>query len=381
MRLHSLFISNSKPKKPIYESIKVAIWFIICLILLDISLNFLFPYPANVLDQPSTLSSYFDYGRSIEGKVKRQVRATDETSAPLSLAGWLKSPEIQDLPTSPASEQDLLVASYGMSFSGQVSFAMKEIDPSITLRLVNGPTAPPNYAFAAYSLDRNRHKADIVILGILAGSVEALDSITAMNWNPEVPPPYTFPKYYLKEGKLQAIWPEIQSLEELRIALKDQGKWQSFVKQMQTHDRFFNLFIFKQNILDNSVLVRLIRRALAQKYLNGVSQQIHNSKGFDPNWKQIPVLELIVQEFATTAKADGRLPIVLLLHNKGYDDHLFQLLKSTLEKNSIPYVSTHNIVPATDFKNFISDGHFTNEANQKIAKVVLKIVNKHLKKN
>ena len=105
----------------------------------------------------------------------------------------------------------MLVATYGMSFSNNVSRAMKTIDPRITLRLIAGPSAPPNYSFAAYNLDRGQHKADVVILGILASSVPGMSSITGMTWGSEVPAPFTFPKYVAKDRKLQAIWPKIQS--------------------------------------------------------------------------------------------------------------------------------------------------------------------------
>ena len=88
----------------------------------------------------------------------------------------------------------------------------------------------------------------------------------------------------------------------------------------------------------------------------------------------------MVDEFATTAKQDGKLPIVLLLNDQGYEDHLFQALKTTLTEKSIPFVSTHNIAPATDRRNFIGDGHFTKEANKLIAQQVLNIINKDLDK-
>jgi hypothetical protein len=83
----------------------------------------------------------------------------------------------------------------------------------------------------------------------------------------------------------------------------------------------------------------------------------------------------MVTDFAATAKADGKRPIVLVLNDRGYEDHLFQALKPTLESASIPYVSTHNIAPATDIRNFVGDGHFTASANKLIAEAVLKLLN------
>ncbi|MGB3510007.1 MAG: hypothetical protein WBA93_12340, partial [Microcoleaceae cyanobacterium] len=99
---------------------------------------------------------------------------------------------------------------------------------------------------------------------------------------------------------------------------------------------------------------------------------------FNEELEEITALKLIVKEFAVTAKQDGKLPIVLLFNVQGYDDHLYQLLRQTLAENSIPFVSTHNIVPATDIRNFIGDGHFTKSANKLIAAEVLKLMNQRL---
>ncbi len=383
MHLNNLFIFNSKSKlNPIVNAIRTAFWFIIFLIILDVICNLLFPYPSDPLNtSPPQMSLYFDYGRSVEAKVKRQIGETDETSAPLSKAGWLRSDEINTLPVQPDSGSDLLLATYGMSFSNEVSEAVQEIDPRITLRLVSGPGAPPNFAFTAYNLDRKKHQANVVMLGILASSVPAMDAISGMNWGPEVPAPYTFPKYYLKDERLQATWPEIQSLRELREALNNRNKWQSFVTQMSIYDRFFNPFIFTHNFLDNSAMIRLLRRGWQQYYIGSVIKKIHTDKGFNPNWNQISVLQAMIKNFVITAKLDGRLPIVLLLNNRKYDNHLFKILKKNLEQENIPYVSTHTIAPATNLKNFVGDGHFTKEANAKIAQEVLKVINQNLARN
>ncbi|GBF80746.1 hypothetical protein [Aphanothece sacrum] len=383
MSLNNLFIFNSKSKQisPVTNALRTVFWFIFFLILLDTILNLLFPYPSDPLDvSPSQLSRYFDYGRSVEAKVRRQIGPTDQTSSPLSRAGWLNSDERKTLPTQPDSGSTLLLATYGMSFSSQVSEAVKEIDPHVSLRLIAGPTAPPNFSFTAYNLDRKKHNADVVILGVLASSLSGMDAITGMNWNPDVPPSYTFPKYYIKDGNLKSISPEINSLEELRKALKDKQKWQKFVAQMSTYDRFFNSFIFTHNVLDHSSMIRLIRRGWQQKHIESITNKIHTAKGFNPKWDQIPVLKAIIKEFTNTAKADGRVPIVLLLNDQKYDDHLFKILQTTLEENNIIYVSSHKIAPATNLKNFVGDGHFTKEANLKIAQEVLNVINKNLAK-
>ena len=70
---------------------------------------------------------------------------------------------------------------------------------------------------------------------------------------------------------------------------------------------------------------------------------------------------------------------MLLIHDKKqYNDHLFQSLKQTLKEKSIPFVSTHNIAPVTNSKNFIADGHFTKKNDKFIAQEVMEIINKNL---
>ena len=339
--------------------------------------NGLFSYPQDPQNtSPGTLQLYFDYGKSIEGKVRRQLGTSNENSAPIAQAGWLDPKNWQKQPKLPQSKQDILVAIYGMSFANDIGQAMQQIDSRITIRSIDGPSAPPNHSFAAYSLDRKNIRADVVILAILASSVQGLDSMTGMTWGAEVVAPFTFPKYYLEEGNLKAIWPSIDSLETLRLAKQNETRWQAFVTQLQNHDRFYNTFSFEQNFLDNSAVARMIRRAWTQNDKSQKLNQIHSSKGFNETWSGIAVLNEMVKEFTQTAKADGKFPIVLVINNRGYDNHLFKAIESTLSKDSIPYISTHEIVPASDMTNFVSDGHFTPEANQKIAQQVIKLIEK-----
>jgi hypothetical protein len=257
---------------------------------------------------------------------------------------------------------------------------MKAIDSKLGVRSIAGPAAPPNYSYAAYKLDRGRHKADVVILGILASSVKGLRTMNGSTWQFEAPAPYSYPRYVVDNGKLKEISPKIQSLAQLRAALQDEKQWDAAVNQLREHDQFFNPFLFEHNWLDNSAIVRLIRRASAQRHQTAVTNQVHDSTGFNKEL-DIPVLSAIAKEFSATAKADGKLPIVLIINDRGYDDHLFQALKPTMENNSIPYVSTHNIAPATDLKNFIGDGHFVPSANKLIAKSVLELVNTNFERS
>lgn len=365
----------------IQDLFKITGGFLGFIVLFEILINGMFPYPQDPQNtSPGGLKLYFDYGRSTEGKVRRQLGTSNQNSAPIAQAGWLDPKDWQTRPSKPNIKQGTLAAIYGMSFADDVGKAIKQINPRITTRNIGGPAAPPNHSFAAYSLDRKNHNADIVIWGILASRVPALSAMSGMTSGAEVVAPFTFPKYYLEQGDLKAIWPSIDSLETLRLAKQNQTKWQAFETQLQNNDKFYNTFSFQQNLLDRSAVARMIRRAWTQNHKSQTINQIHTSKGFNDTWEGIPVLNEMIKEFAQTSIADGKLPIVLVINNRGYDDHLFKAIQPTLSKYSVPYVSTHEIAPATDLNNFLPDGHFTQEANQKIAQQIIKLIEKDKEK-
>jgi len=390
MRQPNLFTSNSEASMPntfakalhskkIRDFATAGLGFVLTLAALDVAINLLFPYPTDPLNtSPGAMSLYFDYGRSIEGKVTRQLGPTDETSAPIARPGWLDSHLGEGQAVKPAPGKNLLVTIYGMSFAAHVGEAMEKLDSQLTLRIIAGPSAPPNFSFAAYEADRSHHAADVVLLGILASSVKGMGAMTGMTWGAEVPAPYTFPKYRMEQGHLEAVQPQVQSLAQFRETMGDRPKRDAFVAQLREHDQFFDSFVFEKNWLDASAIVRMLRRAWAKSHQDNITSQIHTPTGFNPEWDQVPVLEKMVQEFARTAKQDGKLPIVLLFNDRGYDHHLYRLLQSTLEQNQIPFVSTHEIAPATNANNFVSDGHFTGEVDQRIAQKVLELVNEKI---
>lgn len=361
------------------QAVLTGAWVLFFLVLLDISINLLFPYPTNpLISSTGALNTYFEYGRSIEGKLTRLVGPTNESSSPLAQAGWLDPEkwEQENLPTQRKPSEDLLIAIYGQSFAFNVGQAMHEIDHKLGFRMIGGPAAPPNYAFAAYHLDRGHHDADVVILGLLASSVKALRTLNGTTWQFEGPAPYTYPRYFLEAGELKAVSPQILTLAELRIAMKDRQKWHEYVTQLQEYDDYFHPFLFNQNLLDHSAIIRMLRRAWGQRHTMAVSQQSHTPDGFNQA-VEVPLLRAIVTDFARTARHDGKLPIVLLFNDLGYQDHLFQALKPTLAEHAIPYMSTHTIAPTTDPKNFVSDGHFTESVNKPFAQVVLALINQN----
>src|SRR5205823_9438639 len=82
--------------------------------------------------------------------------------------------------------------------------------------------------------------------------------------------------------------------------------------------------------------------------------------------------------FAGSVRRDRKVPVVLLIHTRGSSDHLFKILADTLAAHDIPFVSTHAICSPSDPTNYIPDGHFTAECNQRIARVLADVISGRL---
>jgi len=364
----------------IREILKVGIWLGLFLLVLDVAVNHAFPYPRiEAGSRPGSLQQYFEYGRSVEGKLPRMVGPTDETTTNVAFAGWLDPARWSDQPTAPATADGLLVAVYGMSHAIDVAVALMEVNPKVTLRGVAGPAAPPNHSYCAYLLDRDEHQADVVIMGILASSLRAMTTQTGLTWHFERPTPYIYPRYVLRGGTLEAQWPPIRTLDGLRDALlRDEPAWQAFTEYLEANDEYYSPVLFEGNVTDRSVMVRMVRRAWAQHRDAVIRGRIHGPGGFREDAPFVPVLKAIVTDFAATARQDGRLPVVLVINNRGYDDHLYRLLNDTLRTEAIPFVSTHQRCPATNPRFFVSDGHFTHEANRQFGEALHELIQDEL---
>jgi hypothetical protein len=363
---------------------QTGLWTLVFLVMLDGSINLLFPYPANPMaNPPNKLQSYFAFGQPLEQKLAQLVgkSATDPSAATaLVAAGWLNPTAHAQEPTKPSAKDKTLVAIYGMSFANNMGDALIKQDANFELRKIAAPAAPPNYTFAAYQSDRGHQQADVVMFAVLASSVKAMGSMSGATWQFEIPAPYTYPRYRLSSGKLVATWPTITSLEDFRSALvKDRWRWQAYRAQLAQQDVFFRPELFDYSVLDRSAIVRIARRAWSQHYKQVMTEKIYDAKAGFKETEDLAVLRTMVEEFGATTKRDGKVGIVLLINDQDYEDHLFKALQGTLKARSIPYFSTHEIAPATNPQNFIpGDGHFTVEANERLSVGLLALVRREL---
>src|SRR5579864_4135598 len=67
----------------------VLLWTIGGLVVIDVAVGLTLRLPADARSEGSSLQNYFNYGRSIEGKLRYLVGRTPEEDAPIVKAGWL----------------------------------------------------------------------------------------------------------------------------------------------------------------------------------------------------------------------------------------------------------------------------------------------------
>jgi hypothetical protein len=140
-------MANSGPSVSILNIAATCFWTIAWLVVIDISINVIFSYPADPHQSAGAFPAYFDYGRSIEGKIRRMIQSTDEASDPVAIAGWPDRLCLQ-MPSSPPSRIGISI--YGMSFSKHIGEAMQEEDASIVPTYYIGPAAPPNHSYSCF---------------------------------------------------------------------------------------------------------------------------------------------------------------------------------------------------------------------------------------
>jgi hypothetical protein len=177
-------------------------WLVAWLTVIDIGINLACCSSSSL--SSSSLRRYFDLGRSVESKLAHMVAASPVGDGQLLSAGWFNPEVLETLPDSPGDGSDLLMAIYGQSFTYMAAMEAARMDPQLTVRAVIGPNAPPSHSYAAYKADVSYRKADVVVFGILSSSIVQMGSLSALISLFENPPPFTFPRYRLIDGQLQA---------------------------------------------------------------------------------------------------------------------------------------------------------------------------------
>jgi hypothetical protein len=349
---------------------KVIIMTCAFLVAADVLVNLLFAMPEDPRIKPNRLQQYFDYGRSIEGKLRYMVRDTDELSGPIVRTGWLS--ENEDLPVKAEHENGRLFAVYGQSMSGRVAREIGKQDKTATIRARGGPAAPLGHTYELFRRDLQNHTADVIVLGIFASGVNTLHTMTPTGWAFEVPTPYTYPRWSLVDGQLVSKAPRIQSLEQLRTALHTPTLWSEFGQHLAQHDASFSSLLFYSDWTDTSAFLRLAKRGYGQHHQDRISA-LYSSKSSQGPESVGEIARAIVRQFVEDVRAASAIPVLILFHDKGTGDKLYQLLSEDLDKYNIPYITTHEIASANDPSSFLADGHFRRDLDVEFARRILEL--------
>jgi hypothetical protein len=226
---------------------------------------------------------------------------------------------------------------YGMSFSDQIADQMVRLDPGLASRGFGGPGAPPNHSYACFVHrdDAKRDRASIQILGILAGTIPRMETISGLTTSFEDPEPFAYPRYSLaSDGHLVGYSSSITTQDDLRAALADPMKWRIFLDELATHDYFYSQPVFKADIFDHSVLARLIRRAWGQRVSRVRTTALRAADGYSGAPDIAAVLRAMLIDFANRARTAGERPIVILIENRGYDGTLSAIAATAAPRKS-----------------------------------------------
>lgn len=349
-----------------------ALWTLAALIVIDVAVAFMLAGPA-----PASLQRFFDYGRSVPGKLA-QWEARPEMRGNLYEVAWL--PEMMQRS---AAEADLrpaadgpMVHGYSMSFLNHILEAAEAARPALHVIKRAGPSAAPNFTYAAFLKDRpNRRAGDVAVLGILSSSVSAMGSFSNRTWVFEQPAPFTYP-VFLPDGAggLKMIEPVVQSLAQQRSLARDPERAAAWQTQLRAQDALFTPAAFDLSLLDVSPFARLARRALAQGGIDARKAEVIAHPESEP-MPYGAVLRAMVTEFGRITRADGQHPIVVLVQSRDPEDpDLLALLGPVLEQLKLPYLATAAHVLSRDPRGFLGDGHYKPAANKVFGAAMLKLL-------
>ena len=374
MNLRNLFISSSKSINGFRARLLILAWMAIGLALFDAIINSFFTYPTDPkFMTPSRLQLYFEYGRSSEGKLARMTRCDPTQTAAITLTGWYEPLQVIE-PTS--RRQGPVVTFYGMSHAVRLAQALDRSTDHLDVRIVGAPGATGNWSLGAFLRDRGGDESGVVVLGLMSANLAMIDSVSPMTWNIDGTMPYTADRFAEGSSGLTTIAPPYESFEDYCDAFYDPLKWQVVRNRLQKSDPLFSSIIMETNLLDHSAIIRLLRRAYGQTLVFRARQSSMSKNGYEAHSEQVKTARAIVQEFAKEARIGGMIPIVYLANNLGYSDYLFQSLEPTLSAENILYLSSHTIADPSDPRNYLSDSHFTDEVDDKMARQLERIIEK-----
>lgn len=343
-------------------------WTLVSLLAFDLVIGLAFPFPRDPRVTPNRAVRYLDAGRSVESKLLRMVSDADSLAAPVALAGWLNA---QRWPADDALApgQGRLTV-YGPSFALAIGDTLAARNPRWLFRPRGGPASPVSHAFALWRLDRKLAHSDVAVLGVLASSLRGVDAASGATWMFESPYPYTYPRWRAEGDSVVGEPPGIVSCDSLRAALRSPARWEAYEQELARTDRWFAPELFHAGWMDHSVTMRLLRKAWAQRASRLHTEALHDRNGFRPGTEAVRMTLALARQFTREVRSDGGIPVVLLVEDRGYADHLERAFGADLSAAGVPYLATHDIAPPGDAETFTADAHFRGGLNQRLAAAV-----------
>jgi hypothetical protein len=376
MNPHNSSISNSEEKVARRRGLVTFGWAMLWLVVLDVCVNLAFSYPSDPKAlTPGALPLYFDYGRSMEGRLRRGTRADPAETAPITLAGWYDPLEADERPAKPGGTE---VTIYGMSHAVRLADALQKVSPCYQVRSVGAPGASTNWSYGAFLRDKDNSRSGAVVLAIMSSTLPMILSPTPMDWNTSFAMPYTADRFMVTGQGLKRIPPPYESFEGYVQALYGPS-WNKALAQFAQNDPFFDPFLVRGTWLDNSTLVRLIRRAWSQRRDREWRTGVLTAEGYDPDSEPVQVANAIVADFARRARSKGLLPVIYVVDSFGYGDQLYRALASTLARDHIPYIATHDYIDPMDPRGYLPDSHFTDDNDLKLAGQLQRVLDEGLR--
>ncbi len=320
-----------------------------------------------------SLVRYFDYGRSVPGKLARW-EAHPTAYGNLYDVAWRS--DILAISTAAFAEEPPgigpVIRSYGMSFVNNIIRAAQEQEPGLKWDNHAGPGAPPNFTYAVFQEDRaNRRKGDIVVLGILSSSVPAMAALSNRSVAFEQPAPFTYPIFQPDGAGLTRIEPLVNSARAQRGLARDPVAKQAWTDQFTTQDAFYSPITFGLTWLDVSPFARLVRRSLAKAHITQVKSDILAGE----DYPYAEVLERMIVAFARMARADGQIPVVMAIQTrKPLNVDIAALTIPVLEREGVAYLATADHFDPSDVSGFVPDGHYKPEIDARFAAAFRRIL-------
>lgn len=348
-------------------------WTVFALVALDVGVGAAFQRDQyRPTETPDLTTRYFGLGYSQESMIRYLVQPTDEASSPAVVAGW---PDTwgEGQPTAPGDDQTMLMAIYGMSFSARIATHVEWLDPKVAVREISGPHTPPSWSWYAAETDRSAHRGRVEVWTLLASAVPGMSRLTLATEGTDYPYPQTYPRYALQGEELVATKPVLRTLADLRRALDEPALWERWVAQLRAHDAAYDPLLFRAGVSDRSTLLRMARRGWSGRRQRPAMAWASDPESSSPG----RVLPKLAERFVRDVRGAGRLPVILVIHNFGFEDELTRILEPTVRRLGAAALFSERIVDPTDprvYEDPADGGHFRPQWDEALARALLDLV-------